>query len=230
MKCNVKWRPGLTNAGDEQHNTAIHTVLYSPGPFEVSNLADSTPSMQWSVQDLLGSQNSCKQEVNEYKTLSRVDNKQHSGGREREREREKRNSTILHGSIACVSRTHPRNNSPLLYFTPFTVFTSVDASTILCQSKLEKPLHFIQRKRCLYAYIRRDNPRIVALSPKKSAEVSTQAKINLREAKSTKAKSNIALCLGGPVSAKTRTIFDNDAKSAKDYCEDIDRLLTTFST
>lgn len=62
---------------------------------------------------------------------------------------------------------------------------------VLKLPKLEKPLDFIQKKRRINAFIRKDDLKLVALSPKPSGEGVTNEPIDQWEQKLVKAKSNI---------------------------------------
>ena len=72
---------------------------------------------------------------------------------------------------------------------------SSDAASVKLP-RLEKPKHFIQWKRRIKAYIRRDDPLLIGLSEKpENFSPTTHANWPKR---SVKAKSNITLILGDP--------------------------------
>lgn len=85
-----------------------------------------------------------------------------------------------------------------------------DLNTILHLTKLQKPLDYIQWNRRMYDFIRRDYPFFLALSENPGDDEVTEKTIKKWKEKSAKAKSNIVLCLGDSVLAKTRGILDND--------------------
>jgi len=80
--------------------------------------------------------------------------------------------------------------------------------------KLNEPPDYIQWKRRVHAFLRRDDPHLIGLSrhPQGSAVFNE----NWLK-KSTKAKSNIILSLGDNALAQTRLIVDSDDKTAREY-------------
>ncbi len=90
------------------------------------------------------------------------------------------------------------------------------------------PLHskeseYLSWKRHVYAYLRRSDPELLALS-----EGSENVKDWIE--KSTKAKSDIVLALGPSATAKTSEIIDDDSKTARELWDELARLHRTTST
>lgn len=106
---------------------------------------------------------------------------------------------------------------------------SNDANTIIRMRKLDKLSDFIQWKRCLYANIKHNDPRLVDFSPKPTVKGSTREEINRLEANSVKSKSNILLCLKNIILAKTQTTVDDDTQQTKALWNKLDQLFTMYS-
>lgn len=90
--------------------------------------------------------------------------------------------------------------------------------------KLNEPTDYIQWRRRVHAYLRRDDPHLIGLSPHPHSTPS----INENWLKnSTKAKSNIILSLGDSALALTRLVVDSDEKCAQDLWLELQRIYTT---
>ncbi len=83
---------------------------------------------------------------------------------------------------------------------------------------LNKESEYLSWKRRVYAYLRRRDPELLALS-----ERPEEGSVNLKAwiEKSTKAKSDIVLALGPSASAKTSEIIDDDTRTAKELWESL---------
>ena len=88
----------------------------------------------------------------------------------------------------------------------------------------EKPEDFIQWKRRMKAYIRRDDPLLLGLSEKpENFSPDTHSQWLKR---SVKAKSNITLSLGDAPMSRTRLTIDDDDASAKDLWDELNIIYT----
>ena len=108
-------------------------------------------------------------------------------------------------------------SSLLLFLSSLCCLPSIDMSNVDAGSvklpRLEKPEDFIQWKRRMKAYIRRDDPLLLGLS-QKPENFSPTSHANWLK-KSVKAKSNITLSLGDAPMSRTRVIVDDDDATAK---------------
>lgn len=93
-------------------------------------------------------------------------------------------------------------------------------------TQLNKTADYIHWKRRIHAFLRRDDPQLVGLTENPGGSQQTQ-KIWLE--KSTRAKSNIILCLGADALSQTRTFIDDDDRTAKELWEELERIYTTTS-
>ncbi len=89
---------------------------------------------------------------------------------------------------------------------------------------LNKESEYLSWKRRVYAYLRRCDPDLLALS-ERPEEGSENLKAWIE--KSTKAKSDIVLALGSSATANTSEIIDDDHKTAKELWDELARLHTT---
>jgi len=92
-----------------------------------------------------------------------------------------------------------------------------ESSSIVKLPRLNKPADYIQWKRRLYAFLRRDDPPLVG--PKEDPNQASEAERQEWLKRSIKAKSNIILSLGDSALAQTRLIIDDDNKTAKELWE-----------
>jgi len=91
--------------------------------------------------------------------------------------------------------------------------------------KLNSPSEYIQWRRRLYAYLRRDDPLLEGLSEEPTTATATTRMNWLKKA--TRAKSNIILSLGDSALAQTRLFVDGDDKTAKDLWLELERIYAT---
>lgn len=102
---------------------------------------------------------------------------------------------------------------------------SSQISTLKKFPKLGKDADYLQWKRRIYGFIRREEPFLEYFSQKLTEE----AKVSAWEEKSAKEKSTIILFLYDVVLAKTRSIVDDDGKSAKELWDEMKRMYTTYT-
>ncbi len=83
-----------------------------------------------------------------------------------------------------------------------------------------KENEYLKLQRRVYAYLRRSDQDILALSKRPEDDGENH---KLRIEKSMKAKSDIILALGPSATDKTSDMFDNDSKTAKEFREELAR-------
>lgn len=91
--------------------------------------------------------------------------------------------------------------------------------------KLEKPADYIQWRRRVKAYLRKDDYLLTCFT-KRPQESGQEVSLNW-DYKNANAKSIIILTLGVSVPAKTRLIVDDDDKTSKELWEELRFLYTT---
>jgi len=92
--------------------------------------------------------------------------------------------------------------------------------------KLNSPSEYIQWRRRLYAYLRRDDPLLEGLSEEPTTATATTRMNWLKKA--TRAKSNIILSLGDSALAQTWLFVDGDDKTAKDLWLELKQSRTSI--